>query len=146
MKLYNILIKKDSAKKIEDVVLIKEGFSWLAFFFSGLWFLYHKMWKEFLVIIAINIAFFFLGKLISDFDKVLFESAFVFVIALNANYWLCEHLKKKHYEAAGLILGHNHVEAKLHFFQGSSLDLSEFSSSILDPKSYRQIAKLQKSS
>ncbi|MBU6140700.1 MAG: DUF2628 domain-containing protein [Proteobacteria bacterium] len=131
MKLYNVLVKKNPAGKIQDIVLLKDGFSWLAFFFSGLWFLYHRMWKEFLVLIVVNTAFVVLAKISSGLDRALLEAAFLFLVALNANYWRCEHLKKNGYELVGLVFGANKIDAKLHFVE----DLEdEFCETILDPK------------
>ena len=131
MKLYNVLVKRNSVGEIDDIVLLKDGFSWLAFLFSGIWFFYHRMWKEFLVLIAVNVAFVFFAKFSSNFDRVLLESGFFFLIALNANYWRVEHLKKKGYEVVGLVFGANRIDAKLHFVDGLE---DEFSEAILNPK------------
>ena len=97
MKIYNALIKKNKEGKIEDVILLKEGFSFFAFLFSGLWFLYHKMWSEFLAILLVNFLIAYMENFSPAIDKILLEISFIFLVALNANYWLCEHLKKKDY-------------------------------------------------
>ncbi len=147
MKIYNALIKKTSEGKIEDIVLLKEGFSFSAFFFSGFWFLYHKMWKEFFVLAVINILFIFFAKISSDFDKASLEIAFLFIIALNANYWLCEHLKNKNYEFIGLVFGDNESSAKLRFIKNFEADYkvnpAEFDDSIMNPKLHRKMMKLR---
>ncbi len=149
MKPYNALIKKNKEGKIEDVILLKEGFSFFAFLFSGLWFLYHRMWKELLALIMINIAFFMLGKFFLDFNKILVETAFLFLVALNATYWLCDHLKKKGYEFVGIVFGENSTNAKIRFIKNLEADLKpnspEFEDSILNPKLHRQMMKLKKS-
>ncbi len=131
MNLYNVLVKKNPAEKIEDIVLMRDGFSWLAFFFNGLWFLYFRMWKEFFVLIFVNAAFVFFAKISSNFDRVLLEAAFIFMVALNANYWRIEHLKKKSYELVGVVFGANPIDAKLHFINGLG---EEFDEAILNPK------------
>lgn len=125
MKLYNALVKKNSSGKIEDFILLREGFSFSAFIFSGLWFLYHKMWREFLLLILINCAFVFLGKFLSNFDHILLEAAFAFMIALNANSWRCEHLKTKNYEFAGVIFAQNLSDAKIRFVKGFEKNCDE---------------------
>ena len=145
MKLYNALIKKNKEGKIEDVILLKEGFSFFAFLFSGLWFLYHKMWKELFALILINITFAFLGKISSDFNKIFLEISFLFIIALNANYWLCDHLKKKGYQLVGMVFGENITNAKIRFIKNLEADFPEFDDSILNPKLHRQMLKLKKS-
>ena len=115
MKPYNALIKKDKSGKIENFVLLKEGFSFSAFLFSGLWFLYHKMGREFLLLILLNCAFALLGKILSNVDHFLLTFAFAFMVALNANSWLSENLQKKNYEFAGLIFAENLIDAKKRF-------------------------------
>lgn len=149
MKPYNALIKKNKEGKIEDVILLKEGFSFFAFLFSGLWFLYHRMWKELLALILINIAFAILGKFYPNSNKIFLEFSFLLIIALNATYWLCEHLKKKGYEFVGIVFGENCVNAKIRFIKNLEADLKpdypEFDDSILNPKLHRQMIKLKKS-
>lgn len=131
MKLYNALVKRNPTGKIEDIVLIKDGFSWSAFLFSGLWFLYYRMWKDLLALIAVNFAFVFLAKISSSFDRIFLEFGFFFLIALNANYWRADHLKKKGYEFVGLVFGANQIDAKLRFVEGLE---DEFSEAILNPQ------------
>jgi hypothetical protein len=131
MKTYSALVKKNSQEEVEDLILLKEGFSWRAFIFGPLWFLYHKMWMEVAVLIAINFAFALLSKISSDLDKILLEISFLFIVALNANYWLNDRLRSKGYEFIGIAFGHDVLSAKLNILQNYSL---EFSSEILNPK------------
>lgn len=131
MKLYSVLVKKNPAEKVEDIVLLKDGFSWLAFFFSGLWFLYYRMWKELLALVVANISFVFLAKISSNLDLFLLEIAFLIMVALNANYWRTEHLKKKGYEFVGITFGSSRIDAKLHFVDSIE---DEFCDAILNPK------------
>lgn len=115
MKLYNALIKRDQNKKISDLVLIEDGFSWGAFFFSVPWFLFHKMWRNSLVLILINILFFRLGDLefFSKTDLFFIEAAFLILIAINANYWYDQHLRRQGYEEIDYVLAGNRSEARL---------------------------------
>ena len=131
MKLYSALIKKDSAGKIEDIALPKEGFSFYAFIFSGLWFLYHKMWREALLVALLNCVFIFLGKFLSNFDYVSLEIIFAFMIAINANAWLFEHLKKKNYTFVGVIFGNNLAGARVNFLKNYGDNREAFADKIL---------------
>lgn len=131
MQLYNVLVKKNPEGKIDDIVLLKDGFSWSAFLFSGIWFFYHRMWKDLLVLILVNFAFMFFAKISSNLDRALLEFSLFFLVALNANYWRMEHLKKKRYELVELVFGANSVDAKVHFVDGLE---DEFSEAILNPK------------
>jgi hypothetical protein len=60
MRIYTVHMKRTGQGKKNDpdqgLVLIKEGFSWPAFFLSGLWALWHRMWFWAAIIIAANIA------------------------------------------------------------------------------------------
>lgn len=119
MKIYSALIKKNHEGKIEDIALLKEGFSMTAFLFSAFWFLYHKMRKEFLVLLLANFVFAFAGKLnfLSGFDEFCLQIAFFFIVALNANYWLVDDLKKRGYEFVGVVFGSDAANAKMRFVE-----------------------------
>lgn len=149
MKLYNTLIKKDAKGKIEDIVLLKEGFSLFAFLFNIFWFLRYKMWKESLVLMVANIVLANVEKYSGDFNSTSLEVVLLLVVAFNANYWLFEHLKNKNYEFVGMVFGKDLEEAKLRFIENFEVDLNckdMVSDSILDPKSYCRAQKIQKKS
>jgi hypothetical protein len=42
-------------KRAEDLVFVKEGFSWLAFFIGGFWLLLRGLWLEFLIFMALAV-------------------------------------------------------------------------------------------
>jgi len=148
MKLYNALIQKNKEGKIEDVVLLKEGFSCAAFLFSSFWFLYHKMWKEFFALLATSIFLASLPKFVSlsGFDKVMLEIALLLIVALNANFWLTQNLKKRGYEFVGLIFGTDQVNAKVSFMKSleGELETLEFGDAIINPKLHRKMMKLKR--
>lgn len=145
MKLYSALIKKDKNNKIEDVVLLEEGFSFLAFLFNGLWFLFHRMWANAAVIFAINYALQSLGEaaVLSKIDLMFLEFSFLIIIAYNANYWFGEHLLCLGYQISGFVLAANKAEARIKAVQSLYVDypelsIDEFSSAIIDPRGYRK--------
>ena len=117
MKLYNALVKKNTSGEIEDIILLKEGFSFSAFLFGALWFFYRKMWLEFAIVTAIYFIF-SLSSFWAEFDKFYLEVSFLIIVALNSNYWFGEHLRKKKYEFAGLVFGKDEEEARLRFLEG----------------------------
>lgn len=124
MKLYNALVKKSQEEKIEDILLFKEGFSMMAFLFSAFWFLYHKMRKEFFVLLAANFVFVFAGGMnfLSGFEEFFLQISFFFIIALNANYWLVDDLKKRGYEFVGLVFGSDAANARMRFVENLKAD------------------------
>ncbi len=44
MKLFAVHLRRHGLDPDRDIVLIKEGFSWPAFFLSFVWALWHRMW------------------------------------------------------------------------------------------------------
>jgi hypothetical protein len=127
MKLYNVFIKQDSKGAIEDIRLLKDGISFLALIFTPLWFLYYRMWKEFFAVIIVTAIFSNLSGTFSGGEDILLEFILVFMIALNANYWLGEHLRKnKHYNFSGIVFGKNAAEAKLNFARNFGFKYEDF--------------------
>ncbi len=147
MKLYNALVKKSELGKIEDIIMIKEGFSWKAFLFNAVWFLYHRMWKEIFILLIISFAFGFIANLSNDFDKASLQFALFFMVALNANFWLCDKFKRKGYEFVGIVFGNNSTNAKLRFVQKLQLkefDEEQFGDAFLNPKAYQLRKKMRR--
>lgn len=124
MKVFNALIKKNDEEKIVEILMVKEGFSWTALFFSAAWFLYHKMWQEFLVVLLVFFSFEILAKFLAPADKFLIEIMFNFLVALNANYWRCQHLKRKKFQLVGMYFGDSSDQAKVNFIKDS--EVSDF--------------------
>lgn len=147
MKLYNALVKKNQLGKIEDIIMIKEGFSWKAFIFNAIWFVYHRMWKEIIILLAISFAFGFFAKMSNDFDKASLQLALFFMVSLNANHWLCDKFKRKGYDFVGIVFGNNSTNAKLRFvqkLQKKEFDTDQFGDAFLNPKEYQTYKKLHR--
>jgi hypothetical protein len=115
MKLYNILIKKNKNSQIEDVVVVADAFSFHCLIFSWLWFLYHKMWRNVLILVAVSIAFSVFEQLniFPKLDLYLLEFSFLIIVAVNGNYWRLQHLAARGYESTGSIFSKNSDEAKI---------------------------------
>ena len=59
MRHYTVHLRRHGLDPDRDLVLVKEGFSWPAFFFSVLWALWHRLWLVaglfFLVQLAVSL-------------------------------------------------------------------------------------------
>ena len=139
MQLFNIYIK-ESLNQIEELVVVKNGFSFYAFLFNIFWFLQHKMWKEFFTILLINII---IGITIQqewfvDSNATILQLGLILMIALNANYWYGQSLLKQNYQFSGCIFGKNDDEARLKFvtnyFQNNTKNNIPYS---IDPMSFK---------
>ena len=56
MRVYTVHTKGDVVDPDRDLAVVKEGFSWPAFFFSFLWALWHRMWLVALGLLGVEIA------------------------------------------------------------------------------------------
>lgn len=127
MKLFNIYIKKSENQSIEDLAVIKNGFSIFAFLFNILWFLQHKMWKESSALILVSTVFgvLFHRGWFGSLDMFGLELGLLLIVGLNANYWYEQHLLKLKYQFAGCVFGKNRDEAKLRFVSNCFKDDNE---------------------
>jgi len=142
MKLYRALVKLDKNNKIENVIVVDDGFSWKALLFNPLWFLYHQMWIEFIMFLLI---FFCFGLFSSfgDYD-IFMKLSLIFMIALNSKTWYIDYLiKYKKYTFVGVVFGSDAVEAKIKIIEQIKLNNKEnpeenmFSESLLNPKYFK---------
>jgi len=142
MNLYKGLVKFDKDNKIEDIVVIDEGFSWVALIFNPIWFLFHKMWLEFFLFLSILILFNWTSRFgIYDFFM---QASLIFMMALNSKSWYFDALtKRKKYCFMAMVFGMNATEAKIKFINQINLQNNEnnekiiFSDNLLNPKYFK---------
>ena len=142
MNLYKALVKFDKDNKIEDVVVIDEGFSWGALILNPIWFLFHKMWLEFFLFLSILILFNWTSRFgIYDFFM---QASLIFMMALNSKSWYFDALtKRKKYCFMAMVFGANATEAKIKFINQINLQNKEnnekiiFSDNLLNPKYFK---------
>ncbi len=114
MKLYNIFIKQNQSE-IEDVIALRDEFSFWAFVFSGGWLLYKKMWREFLVFLSIFLII--SSGFFSEFEVNFLNFVIAFLLGLNANYLLGNVLQMRGYKLAGVVFSDNAEIAKIRFLE-----------------------------
>jgi hypothetical protein len=116
MKLYNSYIKISKKGSAEDVILVKDSISYPALFFTPLWIIHHKMWKEGAIFAGIFVVLFFLkDKFITSGDIFSIYVAMALMISVNANYWYSQLLHHNGYEFRGCIFGKSPEAAKVKF-------------------------------
>ena len=144
MKLFSIYIKKSEANITEDLLGVKSNFSYLAFFFNIIWFLQHKMWRESLVFLLVNVLLILIFQkgFFGSFDFLIIELGLWSIIGLNAGYWYEKYLVKNNYQFAGNVFGKNEDEAKLRFISNYFKNEDQtICSSILDLKNNTNLPK-----
>jgi len=135
VKLYNSYLKKSKAGSVEDLILVKNGFSYSAFFFTPLWIVHHRMWKELFALIFIFLTFYLLNQrtLITNSDISSIYLSLALMIGVNANYWYTEFLLCSNYQFMGCIFGKSSEAAKVKFIDNYLQDeCNDFADSIFD--------------
>jgi len=120
MTLFNIYIKKSSGKIIDDLVVIKNGFSVFACLLNILWFLQHKMWRESLALVLVSTILGFVAQKnwFGSCDMTIIEFGLITMLGLNAHYWYEQSLLRRDYQFSGCAYAANEDEAKLIFISG----------------------------
>lgn len=117
MKIFAVLSKKDIKDYFKDVIYVEEEFSLTAALFSGIWSLYHRMWKVSTIIFIVSCLVYLLfdnNKINQDLMAPLLF-AFSLYIGSNANDWYTKSLLARGYEFKGVIAAKNLEEAQLKF-------------------------------
>ena len=88
-----------------DPVLLKEGFSFFAFLFTGLWALWHRMWLVAALLFCggglLEVILAFSGS--ADELGLIVRLAFCVIVGFGANDWLSASLEKQGYNLAGVV-------------------------------------------
>jgi hypothetical protein len=103
----------------EDVVLVKDGFSWPAFFFSLIWALWHRLWFFALIIAAGTVAIGLVSEVLSldPLTDAAIGLAWSVLIGFEANDARRRALARRDYDVEDIVLGLNHQQAEHRFFQ-----------------------------
>jgi hypothetical protein len=101
-----------------DVIFVKDGFSWPAFFFTVIWALYQRLWMFALVVAASGIAIGMASELLlldplTDAAVGLGWSA---LVGFEANDARRRALLRRGYDDEDVILGQNLAQAEHRFF------------------------------
>ncbi len=87
-----------------DYKAVKEGWSWAAFIFDGLWALVNKMWILGIIFVALDIfAIFTTGGILTLFWSI--------VLGIQGNNILSKHLARRGYEIVAILHGKTAEEA-----------------------------------
>ena len=118
-KLYEVYVKKDSSRPLEDIVIVSQGFNIWAFIFHFFWAIYNKLWSLALLFLVF-ISFEALShQILSDKSGIFFSLFFLLVkiwIAFEAHNFKARLLRKKGYVLYDIVTGGNETEAEKRFF------------------------------
>jgi Protein of unknown function (DUF2628) len=106
-------------KELDAVRVVKEGFSWPAFFFGPLWALYHRHWLAALALAAVSVAFLILPPMLSwaPFTELSLQLLWGAFLGVHASQILEKAYTSRGLALARLIPAHDRDEALHRFFR-----------------------------
>lgn len=118
MNIYSIYIKDQN--KDDDPVVVRQGFSFVAAIFNGLWALYHRMWLFAFVTLAIDsIPIMFRHHHLYDELALVSRAAIALLFGFMATEMREYTLKSNGYELSDVVAAPSEAEAELKFFERS---------------------------
>jgi hypothetical protein len=101
-----------------DIVFVKDGFSWPAFFLTGIWALWHRLWFFALIVFASGFAVSFVSDAL-DLDPLTDAAlglAWAVLVAWEANDARRRALARRDYDVEDIVLGQNLPQVEHRFF------------------------------
>ena len=117
MKFYSVHLRRHGLDPDRDIRLVKEGFSWPAFFLAFLWALWHRLWLEAGVIFALN-ASIGLAALVMPMDPLshgALSLGLAAIVGYMGNDLKCRKLARQGFQLAGVASGENGDAALVRF-------------------------------
>jgi len=113
MRLYTVHFRRFATRPERRLVLVKEGFSWPAFFLSGLWALWHRLWLVAALMFAGGLAVAGLGALfgLGPASAAALSLGYAAILGFVANDLRCWMLETQDYDFLGVASGANQDEA-----------------------------------
>ena len=110
----------DLAERAERLAFVKEGFSWPAFFVPFFWLIYHRMWIELVLLLALLVALQIVFGLDQRGEALVGWASFAvsLLFAFEANDLRTASLERRGYKLVGVASGDSRDNAELTFLHG----------------------------
>jgi hypothetical protein len=109
MKIYTVYAQETDPTPMENMILIKEGFSWSAAFLTFFLAFYHRMWVAGCILVAVNLFLSILG--LNDYLSAgivqTLRIGFMIFVGCNFNDLYRYELEKRGYSFCGVVSGKN---------------------------------------
>ena len=120
MRLYSVHAPPADGTTAEDLLFVKDGFSWPALFLPVLYVIWHGLWLTLVYWVIFVLAVAWAGRLAGDNFAMLLAVAGSLLFAFEANNIRRLSLARRGFTEIGAASGRNISEAELRFF--SELD------------------------
>jgi hypothetical protein len=120
MRLYTVHVRRHGPDADSDLVLIKEGFCWPAFFLLPLWALWHRLWLAALVLLVADLAVSGAALLLrlDVFSHGAVSVGFAAIVGFVANDLRRRRLERRHFALAAVVSGAGREAAEWRFLDG----------------------------
>lgn len=116
MKIYRIFLKKTNEGVIDDLELLREGFSVWAFVFQLFYLIYRRLWKQSLVVLVmLSILNLLQLNFLSEYIVVPIQICICIYIGFEYTDWYSQKLVNTGYQFLGYSSGNDEKEAKIKF-------------------------------
>lgn len=118
LHLYSVHVRPGNGEREEDVIFVREGFSFWAFLLQPLWALYHRLWLVAALFLAAGLAGDVLTRVlgIAGGGQVAVTLGVAVLIGAEANTLRGWTLKRRGYREVAVVAGSDLEEAELRFF------------------------------
>ncbi len=129
MRLYTVHVRRHGPDADSDLVLIKEGFCWPAFFLWPLWALWHRLWLAALVLLVANLALSGVGMLLrlDGLSQGEVSVGFAVIVGFVANDLRRRGLARRHFTLAAVVAAAGREAAEWRFLDGEPKLAAELS-------------------
>ncbi len=125
MRLYTVHVRRHGPDADSDLVLLKEGICWPAFFLGPLWALWHRLWLAALVLLIAELGLSGAALLLrlDGLSQGAVSVGFAVIVGFVANDLRCRRLARRHFIPAAVVLAAGRDAAEWRFLDGET-DLS----------------------
>lgn len=126
MRIYTVHHRQEASGSLtglgEDAILVKEGFSWPAFFVPAVWLIYKGMWIVLAFYLTLTLGLTVLAQLAQVPETLVFVGnlAVNLIVGLEGNDLYRWTLARRRYHEQAVVLGHNLVSAEQRYFQAAA--------------------------
>jgi hypothetical protein len=117
MQIYSVHVRRHALDPDRDIVLVKEGFSWLAMLFTIPWALWYRLWMFAAIVMMLMVATGMLGNWLNVAPWLVgvIHLAIAVICGLIASDARCARLEDQGFEPVDLVSGSSQEEAQIRF-------------------------------